>query len=130
MKEQIQKEIVKLLERLRNGEGEWIEGREVCDCGDVIRHNNGGNYHAKAWVYPHNDGWSLILGSTREDFPGDEWWSCEECGLEIRSDEIHKHYRGDEVEKAAAELMEWIKRGDITIRKGHYFVDWVDFSSL
>jgi len=129
MREQIQKEIVKLLERLRNGEGEWIEGREVCDCGDIVRHNNGGNYHARVWIYPYKDGWSITFGSSRESFPGDEWWHCE-CGSEVRSDETHRHYKQDEVEKAAADVMEWIREGDVTLRKGHYFVDWVDFSSL
>ena len=31
-----------------NAEVELVS-REPCDCGDHIRHNNGGNYHLKTW---------------------------------------------------------------------------------
>jgi len=52
--------------------------RESCDCGDQIRHNNGGNYHAVDKLHlfgDDNNVYCVILEetSTRESFPGDQY---------------------------------------------------------
>lgn len=49
-----------------------------CDCGEQIRHNNGGNYHAvvRLHIIKDEDGvYCVILEetNTREDFPGDKY---------------------------------------------------------
>lgn len=52
--------------------------REPCNCGDQIRHNNGGNYHAVDKLHligDENGVYCIILEetSTRERFPGDQY---------------------------------------------------------
>lgn len=75
---------------------------ERCDCGDRIRHNNGGNYHVTAWVRTFHvrdnetgarvpDVWAIVIhdDSSREVFPKDEFeqlvfdgmWRWEPCGF-------------------------------------------------
>jgi hypothetical protein len=49
--------------------------REPCNCGDHIRHNNGGNYHQTVNLITVTNGeaWCVVLEetNTRESFPGD-----------------------------------------------------------
>lgn len=50
---------------------------EPCDCGNHIRHNNGGNYHLRESVHTFSDGkgkWCVVIEhtTTREDFLKDE----------------------------------------------------------
>ena len=52
--------------------------RESCNCGDQIRHNNGGNYHAIDRLHLFGDDdiiYCVILEETdtRESFPGDQY---------------------------------------------------------
>ena len=42
---------------------------EECDCGDDIRHNNGGNYHSRVWECTHpNAGKKLWFEVDTRDF--------------------------------------------------------------
>lgn len=52
--------------------------REPCNCGDRIRHNNGGNYHAIDRLHLIGDDDSIYCvileeTDTRESFPGDQY---------------------------------------------------------
>lgn len=50
---------------------------DPCDCGDRIRHFNGGNYHASTWLKLFREGkaWCLVLveKDSREIFPNDKF---------------------------------------------------------
>jgi len=52
--------------------------REACDCGDQIRHNDGGNYHAVDKLHLVGDDDSIYCvilekTDTRVGFPGDKY---------------------------------------------------------
>lgn len=50
-----------------------LEIDEPCDCGDRVRHNNGGNYHQ--WIVLQKDGEKVFakFGDTCELKPAPEW---------------------------------------------------------
>ena len=104
--------VLRLLSRLKAGEGSCIIGYERCDCGEQIRHCNGGNYHRKAWVIVYSDGFSVTLGDTRDLFSSDEVVDCD-CGRWFRADEIHLHET--DAEKVAQILVDYIKEGSIVL---------------
>jgi hypothetical protein len=60
-------------------------------------HNNGGNYHPVITIKTFKDPiteyikYSLTISDTREDFPTDRWYDCEECGETIRAGDDHYH---------------------------------------
>ena len=122
--------VLRLLSRLKAGEGSCIIGYERCDCGEQIRHCNGGNYHRKAWVIVYSDGFSVTLGDTRDLFDSDETEDCD-CGMWFRADEIHLHETN--AEAVARIMIDYIREGSIVLhgQVGEYSwweIDAVDIS--
>jgi hypothetical protein len=67
-----------------------------CDCGDQIRHRNGGNYHPAVEVRRESKGnYAVSLVSTREKFPSDHWGDCP-CGASYLEGEEHFHTNSPE----------------------------------
>jgi hypothetical protein len=67
-----------------------------CDCGDHVRHNDGGNYHSVIIVRLVPDPvflrrYSLTITDTRDSFTSEQWYQCTECGEEVRSGDTHLH---------------------------------------
>ena len=121
--------VLRLLSRLKAGEGSYIVGYERCDCNGPVRHHNGGNYHRKAWVV-YGDGFSVTLGDTRDLFSSDEVVDCD-CGMWFRADETH--LQETNAEKVAQILIDYIKEGSIVLygQVGEYSwweIDAVDIS--
>jgi len=75
-------------------EATYILYSEPCDCGSHIRHNNGGNYHARVRLhaFSDNDRWCVIIErtSTRESFPQDTYEVLvqNEMGFEIVDERV------------------------------------------
>jgi late competence protein required for DNA uptake (superfamily II DNA/RNA helicase) len=90
-----------------------IIGCERCNCGEIIRHNNGGNYHRRVWIYWVNGEFVVWWGNTKEWFPGDEEWWCDDCLMFGRQDENHSHYTIDEVDMLVEEILDWVGSGAI-----------------
>jgi hypothetical protein len=72
-----------------------IDMSAPCDCGEQIRHNNGGNYHQRVLVFKYDKGYAVVLTDTRcrSDF-GDQPTTCDECGLTLYERELHFHITG------------------------------------
>jgi hypothetical protein len=106
-----------MLEMVRRSGGELLvvgEGR--CDCGGIIRHNNGGNYHPGCKVYwtgEHmwREDFAVWWSNTREAFPGDEEWRCRECGMWGRQDDRHSHFKAEEMEEMERRIVEYVGKG-------------------
>jgi hypothetical protein len=90
-----------------------IVGSAACDCGEIVRHNNGGNYHRKVWVFRADGEFAVVFGSTRDWFVGDEEWLCEDCHVWVRDDEDHRHYSIEEVEELEREIVDYIGEGGV-----------------
>jgi hypothetical protein len=55
---------------------------EPCDCGDSVRHHDGGHYHDVIEIREVAPGLYLgVLSDTREVFPADEHHVCPTCGF-------------------------------------------------
>ena len=54
-------------------EGKFIYISEPCDCGALIRHNNGGNYHYRATIVKDSGKYYVMEWSTCELIPPGEW---------------------------------------------------------
>jgi len=84
---------------------------EKCDCGAVIRHHNGGNYHRQVVITRMPDGVSIAVtfGSTM-DWCLVDWEECV-CGQKFTEFDRHEHYPLEEVMVVLREAAEWIGQG-------------------
>jgi hypothetical protein len=78
-----------------------------CDCEDIVRHSDGGNYHPVAVVQLLEDGdFAITFTTTRMTFGSDEWERLP-CGHEIRVGDTHAHVPLHWM--AEALLKEWLR---------------------
>jgi uncharacterized Zn-finger protein len=108
-------QLVKLAEA---GEDVGIEAHGLCDCGDHIRHNNGGNYHPRCWVRYDAERREFVVtfGNSREWFPGDNEYPCPVCEQVYRGDEDHRHIPINlphALNGLAEEICQYIGRGSV-----------------
>jgi len=80
--------------------------REPCDCGDRIRHNNGGNYHEVLKLLEYNKKLYMLSTDTRELFPNDDLIIIEDKNGEL------KLVNFVEVDDTDTEILEWRKQYD------------------
>jgi len=111
----------KMVNLAESGEEVMIVARERCDCGDAIRHNNGGNYHNRAWVRYSTERREFIvtLGNSREWFPGDEEYMCSVCERTYRNDEHHVHIPLEHLDTVATNICEHIREGSVYLLRSN-----------
>lgn len=64
--------------------GELVEIIEPCNCGSMIRHNNGGNYHQIVYLKKENDGYYVKFDLTSDLEAPAEWQPTDEAFEIIR----------------------------------------------
>ena len=84
------------------------EYRKLCDCGEQVKHNDGGRYHPVSRVIEYSGNYYTLDTDTRDRFPSDSTVIVQnEGGLEIKDGERLRMLKDTE-----EEIIDWVKDGD------------------
>jgi len=108
-------DLLKELRDLVRASAEWeIVLEERCDCGELIRHFDGGNYHRRCLIVPvHSSEIAVTFSSTcviglkRE---------CDYCHYRIREHDRHEHHYARELVEIMKQAMRWVGEGWAEVR--------------
>ena len=100
-----------LLQELDNlkGKSDWILIlEERCDCGEIVKHWDAGNYHRRCIIVPFQNNIAVTYSST---CILDESTICSECGSRVKEHDRHEHHSEDQFQEVIKFAVQWIGEG-------------------